>query len=356
MNNISKLDFTGQHLYIGMDVHKKSWSVCIMTDHFEHKTFTQPPDVGVLVSYLKRNFPGATYRAVYEAGFSGFWTHDRLREYGVDCIIANPADVPTKDKERAGKTDAIDCRKLARCLRSGELEGIYVPSRTAVEDRSLLRTRRSMVKKQTRCKNQITSLLAFYGIHIPEDLARSRWSRKFINWIDEIRMERASGNYSLKVYLDELSHIRRILADLNRNILTLSKTADYQANALLLRTVPGISTLTAMTFLTELNSINRFSSLDRLASYVGLIPNTNSSGEKDNTTGITNRRNPALRGILIESSWVAVRKDPALMMAFNRLSNHMTKTKAIVHIARKLLNRVRYVLKNQKEYVPAVVQ
>ena len=169
-------------------------------------------------------------------------------------------------------------------------------------------------------------------------------------------MERASGNYSLKAYLDELNHIRRILADLNRNILALSRTDEYRANVLLLRTVPGISTLTAMTLLTELNSMNRFSSLDRLASYVGLIPNTNSSGEKNTTTGITNRRNPALRGILIESAWVAVRKDPAMIMAFDRLCTHMTKTKAIVHIARKLLNRIRYVLKNQQEYVPAVVQ
>ena len=356
MNNISKLDFTGQHLYVGMDVHKKSWSVCILTEQFEHKTFSQPPDTDVLVNYLTRNFPGATYHAVYEAGFSGFWTHDQLREQGVDCIVANPADIPTKDKERAGKTDQIDCRKLARSLRSGELEGIHVPSRSAIEDRSLLRTRRSMVKKQTRCKNQITSLLAFYGIHIPEDLARSRWSKRFINWIEDIRMERASGNYALKAYLDELIHIRRILADLNRNILVLSRTDEYRANVVLLKTVPGISTLTAMTFLTELNDINRFSSLDRLASYVGLIPNTRSSGEKNTTTGITSRRNASLRGILIESSWVAVRKDPALIMAFDKLCLHMTKTNAIVHIARKLLNRIRYVLKNQKEYVTAVVQ
>jgi hypothetical protein len=60
--------------------------------------------------------------------------------------------------------------------------------------------------------------------------------------------------------------------------------------------------------------------------------------------------------MMIESSWVAVRKDPALVMAFDRLCKNMTKTKAIVQIARKLLNRIRYVLKNQKEYVMAVVQ
>jgi transposase len=89
---------------------------------------------------------------------------------------------------------------------------------------------------------------------------------------------------------------------------------------------------------------------------VGLIPNTDSSGETDHKTGMTGRRNALLRFILIESAWTAVRKDPALMMAFNELCKHMTKTKAIVRIARKLLNRIRYVLKNQQEYVPAVVQ
>jgi len=356
MIKIIKLDFAGQHIYIGIDVHKKSWSICILTDHFEHKTFSQPPDVTVLVNYLKRNFPGASYHAVYEAGFSGFWTHDRLREQGIDCIVVNPADVPTKDKERAGKSDPIDCRKLARGLRNGDLKGIYVPIRSKVEDRGLLRTRRSMVNKQTRCKNQIKSMLAIYGIHIPEDLAQSHWSRRFINWIDSIRMEKASGDFSLKVHLDELKHLRRIIAGLNKNIRALSKTDEYLANVQLLKTVPGISILTAMTILTELYYINRFQSLDKLASYFGLIPDTNSSGEKDKTTGITDRRNPELRGLIIESSWVAVRKDPALIMAFNQLCTHMTKTKAIVRIARKLLNRIRYVLKNQQEYVPAVVQ
>ncbi len=161
MVNISKLDFSNQHLYVGLDVHKKHWSVCILTHQFEHKTFTQPPNPVVLSNYLERNFPGAAYHAVYEAGYSGFWIHDQLREKGIDCIVVNPADIPTTDKERAGKTGKVDCRKLARCLRNGELKGIYVPTRIKIEDRSLLRTRRNMVKKQTRGKNQIKSCLPF---------------------------------------------------------------------------------------------------------------------------------------------------------------------------------------------------
>ena len=213
-----------------------------------------------------------------------------------------------------------------------------------------------MVRKQTRCKNQIKSILCFYGIHIPDELSNSHWSKRFISWIESIRMERASGDMALKVHLAELTHIRHALVEVSRAIRSLAITDDYRNNVRILKTVSGVSILTAMTLLTELYDINRFKTLDRLCSYIGLIPNTDSSGETDRKTGMTDRRNTHLRGIVIESAWTAVRKDPALMMAFNELCKHMTKTKAIVRIARKLLNRIRYVLKNQQEYVPAVVQ
>jgi len=76
MGSSNKLDFTDQPIYIGLDVHKKSWSVSIHSALCEHKTFTQPPEVDLLVNYLRRNFPGASYHSVYEAGYSGFWVHD----------------------------------------------------------------------------------------------------------------------------------------------------------------------------------------------------------------------------------------------------------------------------------------
>ena len=216
----------------------------IHTDKFEHKTFTQPPEVGTLVNYLKRNFPGASYKSVCEAGYCGFWIHDRLQEHGVQCPVINPADVPTKDKERRTKTDKVDCRKLARSLRSGEIKGIYVPCRPKVENRSLIRTRQSMVKKQTRCKNQIKSILHFYGIQIPEELVNGNWFKRFIKWIEDIQMERASGNFALKVHLESLNNMRKLIADITRGIRTLTNSEEYRQNVRLLKTVPGISTLT----------------------------------------------------------------------------------------------------------------
>jgi len=356
MGHVNKLNFSGQSIYVGLDVHKKSWSVSIFSEHCEHKKFTQPPEVDKLVHYLKHNFPGADYHSVYEAGFSGFWAHDQLRERGVNCMVVNPADVPTTNKERTSKRDRTDCRKLARSLRSGDLEGIYVPARPKLEDRSLVRTRQSMMKKQTRCKNQIKSLLYFYGINLPEELVRSSWTQKFLHWLEGIRMERASGDLALKAHLEELKHLKQIIASINRAIILLSRQEEYHGWVRLLKTIPGISTLTAMILLTELCELARFATLDRLASYVGLIPDTKDSGETEHTGNLTFRRNPQLRAVLIEAAWVAARKDPVLLLAFNEYCKRMRKTRAIVKIARKLLNRIRYVLKNQAEYVPGVVQ
>ncbi len=191
---VKATSFAGHHIYAGLDIGKSSWKVCILTEQIEHKTFTQPPAVGVLAQYLKRTFPGATYHCVYEAGRFGFWIHDQLVHDGIECLVVNPADVPSTNRETTRKYDRIDARKLARYLRSGDLTSIYIPSRAACEDRSLVRSRQLLVSKQTRCKNQIKALLGFYGIDIPQDLNDYNWTRRFITWLQSVSFESESGN------------------------------------------------------------------------------------------------------------------------------------------------------------------
>jgi len=199
-------------------------------------------------------------------------------------------------------------------------------------------------------------MLLFYGVEIPEQREIGHWSRRFIQWIEGIQMERTSGNIALKIHLEELCHLRQIIAKLNRAIVALARTDEYRSWISLLKTIPGISTLTAMILLTELYEITRFRSIDELCSYVGLIPDTHGSGDKEHVGGITQRHHSYLRWLLIEASWIAVRKDPVLLESFQEYCRRMRKTKAIIKIARKLLNRIRYVLKNQAEYVPGVIE
>lgn len=346
----TKLDFIGQHIYVALDTHKKSWQTTILTEETEHKTFSQPPQVSVLVNYLHRMFPGATYHCVYEAGFSGFWIHDALKQQGVDCVVVNPADVPTKHKEHEHKTDRVDSRKLARNLRNGELDALYVPVRSALEDRSLVRLRTKFVGKQTRCKNQIKALLDFYGIVLPEQQVTTHWSNRFLTWLNEIRMQRATGDQTLALLLEELHFFRTSIATLTKKIRLLALEEPYCKFVPYLVTIPGISTLSAMILLTELVEMQRFHSLDALKSYCGLIPGEHSSGEREIVTGLSHRRNPYLRTLLIECSWVAVRKDPALLQTFATLSRRMHKNQAIVRIASKLVARIRFVLLHQQPY------
>jgi transposase len=346
----AQLNFAGQRIFVGLDVGKKEWVASILTERYVHKTFSQPPRSEVLADYLKRNFPLATYQCVYEAGYSGFWIQEELKKLGIDCIVINPADVPTTHKESSSKSDRVDARKLARHLRNGELKAIYIPSRASQEDRSLVRMRSRFVRKQSRCKNQIKALLSYYGYCVPPEITDRYWSRRFIHWIESLQLERPSGQEALKVLLAELSQLRNIINEITRHIRRLASEEPYAAHVPHLLSTPGIRVLSAMTLLTELVDIRRFPNMDRLVSYAGFSPDEHSSGGNEYQTGLTRRCNPVLRHGLIECAWVAIRKDPAMMMAFQTLSKRMPKNKAIIRIARKLLCRIAHMIKHHQPY------
>lgn len=106
-----------------------------------------------------------------------------------------------------------------------------------------------------------------------------------------------------------------------------------------------------MILLSELFSIDRFPSFDKLASYAGLVPNEHSSGESEQKGNITRRRNPYLRHILIESAWVAVRCDPERLEQFRKLQKRMKAQKAIPYIANMQLRIIRRVLREKTPYI-----
>ena len=345
-------DFTGENIYGGFDVHKKSWQVSIMTDHALHKSFSQPPSVEKLVNYLQTNFTGGTYHSAYEAGFCGFWIHRELEKFGVNSIVVNPADIPTTDKEKVQKEDKRDSRKIAKGLRSGDLEGIYVPSIITVEERGLIRMRHLLVKDAIRYKQRIKSFLYFHGIHFPPEFntASGHWSKRFMLWLKSIEMASNVGKQSLEILLNETESLRANILDATRKIQTLSQSEKYQNNIKLIRSIPGIGLITGMTFLTEIDTIERFENSDKLCSFIGLVPTMKDSGDKQAHGNITHRSNHVLRRMLVESSWIAARNDPALMRSYHEYCKRMEANKAIIRIARKLVNRIEFVLRKKQEY------
>lgn len=350
MKKTNKLNFVNQHIYVGIDVHSKSWVISIVAGELLLGTFTQDPKVSILLNHLKKNYPLGIYHCVYESGFCGFWIHDELNANGIDCIVINAADVPTTHKEKDRKTDKIDSKKLAKSLSLGQLNGIFVHEKQLYEERSIIRLRESLVKEQTRTKNRIKGLMKFFAIEISDEDVKTHWSKNYIIWLRKQETEYTYTKITLNTYLDQLEHLRKLISDITKRIRLLAHTERYQQDVNLLTTIPGISMLSAMILLTELGEIRRFNSLDKLCGYIGLIPSEYSSGEKQTRSHMTKRGKSILKRIIIESSWTAVRKDPALLMCYTTLSKRMKKTRAIITIARKLVSRIMYVLKHKKEY------
>jgi len=232
-----------------------------------------------------------------------------------------------------------------------------VPSKNIEELRGLIRYRKTIVKEISRNKNRIKSFLYFNGIEIPAELDTSsqHWSGKFTHWLTTIEMTTSYGNMVLQEILDTTNHLRDKLLKVNKILKAINKSSEYSSKLNLIRSVPGVGLVMSITLLSELENIMRFSNLDKLCSYIGLVPSTNSSGEKEIIGSITPRSNKPLRSSIVECAWIASRIDPSLTYSYNELCRRMKPNEAIIRIAKKLLNRIRYVIKNEVEYVHSVI-
>ena len=356
MTQSKELNFKGQNIYIGLDVHLKSWTVTVLSEVSVLKTFSQDPNPDKLYKYLTNNYPGAEYYSVYEAGFCGFWIHHRLTELGVHNIVVNPADVPTMSSERLRKTDAVDSKKLAVGLRAKQLRGIYTPDDEAIEVRSLIRLKSTITKDITRQKNRIKSHLRYLGIDIPQEFTGPsfHWPMRFIDWLRDVSIKTACGRQALDIHIRRLEDLHSQNLEITRRIRELSRTDRFKEIHSLLMTIPGIGRTVSLILLAEIIDIKRFNSSEQLAAYIGMIPMCHCSGEHKGNGNITVRRQAALRSVVVEAAWAAIRQDPALQLCYANNCKRMPPGKAIIKVARKLINRIYFVLKRQQPYVHAV--
>jgi transposase len=356
MNKAKTLDFTGHTIFCALDAHKKSWRVNNRDTDFELEDYSQDPCAENLYKHLKSRYPGARYKVAYEAGFCGFGIQRSLNKYGdVDCIVVNAADVPTSDKEKKRKTDKIDARKIGRELSKGNLAGIYIPEPMMEHARSLVRQRTRLVQDQTRCKNRIWHLLMFSGLNLDAEKPKQYWSKRFIESLRKLPVTDDGLKQALEIAVDEYLAIRVLVKKAITYMRQLSVQSSFQPVQKLLQTIPGIGLINAMIVHTEIMEMKRYRTLDAICNDVGIVPDTEDSGDTKKEKGITHRCNHYLRPAIVESSWSIIRKDPAMLMKYKQYCQHMKENKAIIKIAKHLLARIRYVWLQQKEYVIGVV-
>jgi transposase len=352
-----KTNFENQTIYVGLDVHKRSWNAALYLNEQYLRNIHQPPSPQALYKFLQTTYPGADYVCAYEGGKFGYWIQRQLKSRGVECIVVNPADIPATHKDEVSKTDARDARGIAMALQCGQLRGIYIPTVQQESDRCLVRHRKKIWRDLVRCKNRIKGFLDYTGVILPDKFSNSNWSRNFMLWLSAIPFEFASSRTTLDYMIREAELLRKELLSISNDIRKLMRSKDYKKLYYLLRTVTGIGPLTAASLLTEIGDMKRFPSFYELNSFIGLLPSEHSSGERELKGRLTIRRHRQLRSDLIECAWTAKRTDPALSLFYSEQLKRGKEPKLIiVKIARKLLSRIRCVWLSEKPYERGVVK
>ena len=350
----NKISFNGQKIFIGIDVHKKNWEVAIAPEIGNVKRHSQKASAVELFDFLKKHYPDGDYQAVYESGFSGFSTYYALKDVGINCMVIHAADVPTTQYEEIMKTDKVDSVKLVRSLKAGLLKGIYIREKGNIDDRSVIRIRKTILRDLNGYKSRVKHLLHCNGVILPDrfDKPGSHWSKAFIKWLKEDVELLSSSRNSLDILIHQVETIRMTLLEATRMVRWLSQTERYKHNFDLLRTIPGIGVIVSMCILTEIYDVKRFHNEREFAAYLGLIPTSHSSGEKIVHGEKTFRGNKQLGPMIIEAAWIAIYRDAGLGSLYLHYKERMKPQEAIVRIARKLSNIIFAILKTKKEYVP----
>jgi transposase len=327
--------YVGQHVYVGIDVHKDTYTVTCVHHKRIVKTATVQADPAGLAASLPRWFPGATLWSAYEAGFSAFVLHRALTQAGITNIVVNPASIAVAANDKV-KTDRRDAKKLAFDLADGRLRGIYIPTEQEELGRLLPRTRAQIVEHRARVARQIKAKLHQFGLIAPGSrrLITHRYLREIETWSlpVELRMSLSWLSEQWRFATRQLIDIRRLLRDQAQSQPRLEGVY---------RSVPGVGEVAARILATELGDLSRFANERSLFSYTGLTPSEYSSGTSVRRGPISRQGSSRVRHVLIEIAWRAVSRDAALHEIFERIAATRGKKRAIVAIARRLVGRIR---------------
>jgi len=346
-------DTTLSKLFIGIDVHKRSWKIHTATDLFDGSDLTIPSNGFALQKYVEKHYKGYEVHCVYESGCCGF-SHDRLfKSFGWHSLVVNPADVHRPAKVQFHKSDTIDARLLCKELKDGRLSGIHVPDVEREQLRCLFRRRNDLVKELRKIKTQIKMQLLYLGIEIPKDLDSPHWSHKFRNWLRGLSFDYKTMEYCLQTRLESFDFVDKQIRSVSVKLRAYCRKY-YNKDYYLLRSVPGVGPIVACGIICELGDLRRFKNFKQLASYVGLIPLVHQSGDTLTTSGLTPRANRIMRSYLVEATWVALRFDP-VMQAYYRSHQGKDVKRILVKVARKLLSRIHAIIRTETPYQIGVV-
>jgi transposase len=311
--------------YVGVDVHQRRSSVCILDGHGKVvKEFCVKGNWADLLKEMNR--VPRPFCVCYEASCGYGYLHEKFSAMAQSVQVAHPGQLRLIYRSKK-KFDRIDAKKLSQLMFMDLVPQVHVPGPDVRAWRSLIVYRHRLMNRRVGVKNQVRGLLRNLGNAAPA--GKRLWSNKGIKWLKEQT-------------LGELAALQRDmgaeeLEELNKRIGRAEKQLNQIANAspaiALLKTIPGVGVRTAEAVVAYIDDVKRFSRNKKIGSYFGLVPCQDASADRNRLGHITRDGPAVVRKLLCEASWQGVRRSPTLRAYFQRVMGNDPDRKKIALVA-----------------------
>ena len=327
-------------IIIGVDFHPEFQQIAWVdtdTGEFQEKRLAHPAEA----ERFYRAVAGEKVRVGMESSGHARWFERLVTELQFELRIGDAAEIRTK-RVRKQKTDRQDAQLILRLLLEDRFPQIWVPSSENRDLRQLLWHRHRMVQARTRIMNQLQAVALNEGLRCKKKLWREHGRQQ----LESFRL----APWASRRRRDLLELMDR----LNPTIAELTQAVEHEAEkcpqAQRLRTHPGVGSLTALAFVLIIGKAERFSCGKQLASYLGLVPLEESSGNRRRLGHITKQGSSMLRFLLVEAAQVTVRSDPQWRSRYFHLMMRRGRKTAKLAMARRLAVSLYWMWRKGWEY------
>lgn len=261
-------------IYVGMDVHKDTFTLCCFSVETEKILYRQkiPADYKLVIKYvnqLRLHYP-ESYRFVcgYEAGCLGYSLYHQLSSRGLDCIILAPTTMGITNTNNV-KTDRKDAANIARCLAYHTYSKVYIPTDEDNAIKEYIRMRDDHKIKLKGIKQQILALTLRHGKRY--DGTKTYWTNKHIQWLRALSFSGVLKE-TMDEYLISYHYLLEKIERFDSRIEELANTEPYREKVNKLSCLIGIKAHTALCLIVEVGDFKRFSKAQQFSSYLGLYP------------------------------------------------------------------------------------
>src|SRR6202163_1433772 len=288
-----------------------------------------------------RALAGQKVRVGMEASGHGRWFERLVAELQFELLIGDAAEIRTK-RVRKQKTDRQDAQLILKLMLKDDFPQIWVPSGENRDLRQLLWHRHRMVQARTRIMNQLQAVALNEGLRCKKRLWRERGRQQ----LESFRL----APWASRRRCDLLELLDRLNPTITELTQAIEREVENCPEAKRLMTHPGVGALTALAFVLIIGKAERFGCGKQVASYLGLVPLEDSSGNRRRLGHITKQGSSILRFLLVEAAQVTARSLPEWRSKYFHLVMRRGRKIAKVAMARRLAIRLYWMMRQGWDY------